>query len=107
VVPIVQAQIPNNDTVGSALAEALVLAAIMFIWVVEDARRRNIQISALFKMGIVAMGVIFVPIYLIRSRGLRSALKGIAVFGLEFAGCLLGASVLMAVLEMTGINKGG
>jgi hypothetical protein len=102
----VHSLIPNDEAGGGTLAETLVLAAIMFIWVVEDARRRNIQISALFKVGVVAMGAIFVPVYLIRSRGPRSALKSIAVFGLEFVGCVLAASVLMVALEMTGIVKG-
>lgn len=107
VVPIVNAVLPHDRFGGRPVTEALVLAAIMLVWVLEDARQRNVQVSALFKVGIVALGVVFLPAYLIRSRGFRPAVRSIAVSGLQFLACMLVATVLLVALEMAGMVKTG
>jgi hypothetical protein len=94
---------PRSKTGGATIAEALVFSVIIFVWVVEDARRRNFHLSALLKIGVVALGAIFVPVYMIRSRGLRLASKGIAIFVAQLVGCLFAAVLVLTALQMAGL----
>jgi len=87
------------------VAEGIVFSFIMFAWVVDDARGRNVQLSSLFKACVVAFGAIAVPVYLIRSRGFRLASKGVAVFVVQFVICMMIALVMLVALQMTGMFK--
>jgi energy-converting hydrogenase Eha subunit A len=102
---VASAVMPKESTSGAAVAEAIVFSVIMFAWVVEDARRRNVHLSALFKVCVVALGAIAVPIYMIKSRGLRPASKRIAVFTAQFLGCLMITMIVLVALQMAGIVR--
>ena len=93
---------PRNKTGGATIAETLLFSVMAFVWVVEDARSRNIHLSALQKTGVVYLGAIFVPAYIIRSRGLRSGLKSIAIFVAQFVGCVLVSVIVLTAFQMAG-----
>jgi len=102
---IADAVLPSGRTGGGTVAEVIVFSIIMFLWVREDARRRNVNLSPLLKVGVVALGAIFVPVYMIRSRGFRSASRSMAIFAAQFFGCLVATVIVLTVLQMTGLTK--
>jgi hypothetical protein len=97
--------LPRDRTAGATVAEAIILSFIMFTWVVDDARRRNVQLSPLIKACVVAFGAIAVPVYLIKSRGFRVASRRVAFFVVQFMGCMMITLVLLVALQMAGMLK--
>ena len=56
------------------LAFSLFGAACLTAWCEVDSRRRDARISRWFGLGIFLLAIVFFPIYLVRSRGLRGLL---------------------------------
>jgi len=45
----------------------------VLLWVLEDARDINVDLSKGFQWGVILLSVIFVPFYLIKYKGLKKA----------------------------------
>ena len=81
------------------IVQVFVMTFTAFAWVHFDAKLRGRHLGRLMRMGIVALAAVFVPVYVIRSRGSVGALKS---FG-KFFGILLLLSVIsVVVLSLTG-----
>jgi hypothetical protein len=83
--------------------QGAVVALVALWWLIEDSRQRQFPVSPLFKVGVVAISGVFIPVYLIRSRGIRAAAKSIGVFVLQLVGIMLAASLLLPILGDLGV----
>ena len=79
---------------GFALADTLVSLAAIYWWYHADKAQRQFRAGPLQNVGVIAMAIIALPIYFIRSRGwkhgsLATAIAAVllaATFGLEWLG---------------------
>lgn len=55
------------------MISTLITLALMFMWFVADARDVGYQASRLLKVCVIAVGVIAIPYYLIKAKGLKRA----------------------------------
>lgn len=60
-------------------------AFLFFTWAQLDAAERNYRLSSTLKVGIVGLAVIFIPVYLVKSRSQGERLKAIGKFLLAAA----------------------
>jgi len=93
-----------KNTADSQLFGAFALTFITFLWVRADARQRGFQLGSLFKVGVIILAVVFVPAYLIKSRGLRTASKSMAIFVGQVLGVFLADGLLFVVLRISGLT---
>ena len=78
-------------------ASIAVVAALVFTWVHIDARERQFKKSKWLNVGVLGLSIVFVPVYLLRSRPtgkkgralLGFGLALLAYFGFGYAGSLL------------------
>jgi hypothetical protein len=80
-----------------------VLAFVALWWMIEDSRQRQFVVSALFKIGVVAISGVFIPAYLIRSRGIRAAFMSMGIFVLQLFGIMLASVLVFSVLRTLGM----
>ena len=77
--------------------------AVLFWWLHEDSPRHNFRRSPLLNIGIVAIAIVFVPIYFVRSRQPGARLRAVAgfmgVLGLYF----LAALATTALIDMADV----
>jgi hypothetical protein len=77
--------------IGSTVA----ILAVLFWWLHHDAVSRGIRRSRLMNVGIAVAGIIFVPVYLYRSRAPGARIVPI----LAFCGIVLGYGVLSTLVS--------
>ena len=80
----------NVDPFGPyGLADALLSLAPIFWWYHVDKQERNYRAGPLMNVGMVALTIIAMPVYFVRSRGWKqgaiSSLLALAVFGATLA----------------------
>ncbi len=83
---------------AGAIAPVVTLAVVMlislyfvFAWLQEDRRQLQLPRSYPFNVGVVALGLIVIPVYLWRSRPAGRKLKAVpAMFAVLFASLLVG-----------------
>ncbi|HXI38029.1 MAG TPA: hypothetical protein VNH80_14055 [Burkholderiales bacterium] len=72
-----------------ALADALVSLAPIFWWYHMDKQERNYRAGPLMNVGMVALTIVAMPVYFVRSRGWKrgtiSSLLALVVFGATLA----------------------
>ena len=61
-------------------APTVVLLGLLFWWLHYDSISHNFRRSPMFNVGIVVLGIVFVPVYLFRSRPPGARLRAIAAF---------------------------
>ena len=64
----------------------ITLAAIIFAWVHADSAQRSYARSMLLNMGIVGLSLVFVPVYLYKSRPEGARAKALGAFALVLLG---------------------
>ena len=92
----------QKDAGGQMLAEGIVFTFITLMWVNADARQRNLTVNRWFKIGVIFFAGVFVPVYLIRTRGWKFGAKSLAIFivqflGISFSGAIIGAIIRRSV----------
>ena len=92
----------RSDPVGGfALADTVVSLAAIYWWYYADKAQRQFRAGPLLNVGVIAMAIIALPIYFIRSRGWKRGSLSIAVaaailaatFGLEWLGEAIGTAL--------------
>ncbi len=64
----------------------IIVSALIFAWVHFDAQERHYQKSKWLNMGVLAFSIVFVPVYLFRSRPRGQKLAALAGFLLALLG---------------------
>ena len=67
----------------------IVLTALMFAWVYADSAERQYSRSALLNVGIIGLAVVFIPVYLFKSRPSGSKAKALGIFVALFVGYIV------------------
>ena len=88
----------QKDAGGQMLVQGIVFTFITLMWVNADARQRKLTVTRLFKLGVIGFAGVFVPVYLISTRGWRLGAKVLAIFivqfsGISFSGAIIGAMI--------------
>ena len=88
--------VPENISEGITLdiIATILWSVFALLWVRLDSRALGIQVSPLFNIGVFFLSFIFVPAYLIRSRGFLLGALDLGTFLLK----LLGATLLLMAL---------
>jgi len=89
---------PETDPDGERLVEVLLFTFVILMWVNADSRERNVTVTRLFKVGVVCMAGIFVPLYVIRTRGWPAGAQRLGVFVVQ----LIGISMSGAIVGLMG-----
>jgi hypothetical protein len=74
---------------------ALLGAFIAFGWVHFDSRVRGILVGPALRIGVAGLAAVFVPVYVIRSRGWSQGLKSLA----RFLVILLAGTAMFSILS--------
>jgi hypothetical protein len=82
--------------VGLQTVAALVMSAVTFYWYRLDARDRGYPVSQGLNMAIIGIGLIAIPYYLVRTRGVLNGT--LAIVGAVGAICLPVLGVMMGAL---------
>jgi hypothetical protein len=80
------ANAPRNVQMYQFFASTIAVVSLSFWWVHNDSVARGVRRSPLLNVGIVALAVVFVPVYLFRSREPGARLKAILTFFGLFVG---------------------
>lgn len=75
----------------------ILLVAIILVWVLFDAKDLNYRVPIWLKIGIVALSLIFVPVYIIKAKGWKNASFSFLKFFVLFA-MLVAYSVILEML---------
>lgn len=67
-------------------ASIVVVSALVFAWVRLDAKARGYRRSKWLDIGVLGLSLVFVPVYLIRSRPAGHRLRALAGFGAALFG---------------------
>ena len=73
--------------------EQLVLVCLIYWWYYADKAQRQYQAGAFLNVGVVALSLVAIPIYLFRSRGATQGAKAFALF-IAFLAILMASLVL-------------
>ena len=90
---VAQFRIPGYDSIG-AIAGALLLSIATFMWFRADSFQRSFRRSATLNVAFVALTMLVLPYYLIKSRGLKAGMMAI--------GAGLSINVLYALATVMG-----
>ena len=103
VTPLIEVAVTGrSEEFGTfALVQTLLQVVVIFWWYHLDKIARGYRAGPLMNAGVVALALVALPVYFIRSRGWRhgsiAIVKGIVVFaaatGLEYAGEWLGKAL--------------
>lgn len=85
---------PGVDFPPTSLWFSLAIAFLGFAWYVGDSNRRNYQRNLLLNICIIGFGLIALPYYFFRSRGLKGGLQATLV--------LIGVLITWAVALIAG-----
>ena len=75
----------------------VLVSALLFGWVHIDARERQFRKSKWLNVGVLGLSLVFVPVYLVRSRPAGARLRALAGFVLAlgaYFGCGMAGSLL-------------
>ena len=97
--------VSGRNTGEASLMEAFALSIIAYPWVMTDSRQRDFKVGPFFTAGVICLGFIFVPAYLIRSRGIRIASKRMGIFVVQVIGLILAYAILSTALKMSGLVR--
>ncbi|HXZ54996.1 MAG TPA: hypothetical protein VEH03_06025 [Burkholderiales bacterium] len=86
---------------GFALADTIVSLAAIYWWYYADKEQRQFRAGPLLNVGVIALAIIALPVYFIRSRGWKrgglatgvAAAFLAATFGLEWLGETIGTAI--------------
>ena len=86
---------------GFTLADTLVSLAAIYCWYHADKAQRQFRAGPLQNVGVIAMAIIALPVYFVRSRGWKRGGLATAIaaaflaltFGLEWLGEAIGAAI--------------
>ena len=78
---------------------------IIFSWLIYDNRARGHSSSPLFKIGVVALAVVFVPIYLFKTRKAKTACISILKYLGKFLIVFVLLVFLLVGLELLGLSQ--
>jgi len=67
---------------GLFFGSMLLFTVLAFLWVYYDSADRNYYRSSSMNIGVVALPVVFVPVYLVKSRPAGTRLKALGWFGI-------------------------
>jgi hypothetical protein len=81
------------------LIKAVLFSLITLMWLNADARQRQVTVTRGFKVGVVLLSGIFIPVYLLKTRGLSSGAQRLGVFLVHFIGISLSGGIIGAVLK--------
>ena len=84
---------------------AIACSCVTLTWCTVDANTLGRALSPLFKMGVVWLPIVFVPIYLVRTRGRSRAGRGIFVFVLQTIGIVLCLVIVTVVVDVANAPK--
>ena len=70
----------DNIQLAAEFVPVLAAVAFIFMWLYHDAVEYGYRRSALLNIGIVAIALIFVPVYLVRARPRGQRLKPVLMF---------------------------
>ena len=77
---------PGDPFPPTALIAAVATLSLLFYWYRSDSTERSYRRSIWLNVGVVGLGIIFLPYYLIRSRGLKRGSLATAVMVLAYLG---------------------
>jgi len=89
----------EKDSGGGMLIEGVLFSLIALMWVNADARQRQVTVTPGFKVGVVLVSGIFIPFYVLKTRGLRSGAQRLGVFLVHFIGISLSGGIIGGVLK--------
>jgi hypothetical protein len=88
---LTERHVAQNHEIGSlpALALSFAFVALVFFWYRADARARQYRISKRMSVAMVALTVIALPVYLLRSRRPRQRFVSIGLLVLAYVGAMI------------------
>jgi len=89
----------EKDASGGMLIEGVLFSLITLMWLNADARQRQVTVTRGFKVGVILISGVFIPVYLLRTRGWRSGAQRLGVFLVHFIGISLSGGIIGAVLK--------
>ena len=95
VIALYRTELPGN----SRLVYVFAFAVFVTGWVSADRRARGIPVPFEFNILVYATWPIFVPYYLVRTRGWKGILLGIGFWGLFLAPMIVAAAVFATVVK--------
>jgi hypothetical protein len=79
---------------------------LIFLWLSGDHRENGYRRSAMMNIGIAALGIVFIPMYLYRARASGRKAKAIGLFFLLLiGGCLFAAAGIIVGVLMFGHHE--
>jgi membrane-associated PAP2 superfamily phosphatase len=89
----------EKDTGGGMLIEGLLFSLIALMWLNADARQRQVPVTRSFKVGVILISGVFIPVYLLKTRGWRAGAQRLGVFLVHFIGISLSGGIIGAVVK--------
>jgi hypothetical protein len=81
------------------ISTILLSTFLIFLWLMYDARENQIFPSGSLKLSVIVLGIIAVPYYIFRYKGLKRGFVSLA----KFVGFLIGAILITVVAGELGV----
>lgn len=96
-----------NNSSAYVVGSSVLMNFLPFAWTLRDADTRGQRPGYGFKLGLIAINLVFVPLHLLRTRGLWPSLRAGGLFLLQLLGIVVAVEGVMLGLAYAGLLPGG